>query len=257
MQRISEIPQASFERIEGLLFDLDDTVLDHGRLALPTYAALCRLAAREVRLVGVTGRPASWGQVLIRQWPVDGMITENGSITLHREHGRIVVSDRCTPQQRKERRTRLHQLADQLMARFPSLVPTDDSFGRLADFTFDIGENQNLEPDEIQRVSTAARELGLRTVHSSVHLHISLDVDDKASGSLRFLSRVFQIEPGLARSRWAFIGDSGNDAACFAAFETTIGVANLRGPFSLPPRYMTRGNAGEGFVEATEQLFPA
>ncbi len=256
MLPIAQVPRTVCNRLDGLLFDLDDTVLDHGRLALDTYEAICRLAERKIGLVGVTGRPASWGQVLVRQWPLDGMVTENGIISLHQQGGRVVQSDRCTPEARRHRRARLHELADRLMAQFPSLKPTDDSMGRVGDYTFDIGENLKLTTDEIQHASRAAAQLGLRTVASSVHLHISLDVDDKATGALRFLHQAKGVAPSVARSRWAFIGDSENDAPCFAAFETTIGVQNLRGNFSLPPRYITREMAGKGFVEATGHLFP-
>ena len=52
--------------------------------------------------------------------------------------------------------------------------------------------------------------------------------------------------------RYAFVGDSGNDAACFAAFRTTFGVANVRaslGRLSVTPRYVASRAMGEGFAE--------
>ena len=52
--------------------------------------------------------------------------------------------------------------------------------------------------------------------------------------------------------RFAFAGDSGNDAACFAAFRTTFGVANVRASLarlSVTPRYVATRTMGEGFAE--------
>ena len=50
------------------------------------------------------------------------------------------------------------------------------------------------------------------------------------------------------------IGASDNDAACFAAFRVTIGVANLSGRQTVPPRYRTMGARADGFVEAANAL---
>lgn len=241
---------------DGLLFDLDDTVLDHGSLAAATYAELWRLSERGVPLVAVTGRPASWGEVLARQWPIEGAVTENGAIAVVRQDRGIARLDRCSPTERQARRGRLRALTDELMSRFPELQLTDDCGGRVSDVTVDIGERVSLPPERVERAATLARELGARTTRSSVHLHLSLDPDDKASGALRFLHQRLGVRPSAARFRWAFIGDSENDAACFAAFAQSVGVANLRGRFSLPPRYITRAERGQGFIEATRLLFP-
>jgi len=103
-------------------------------------------------------------------------------------------------------------------------------------------------------------DAGARTSRSSVHLHATFDTDDKASGALRFLARELGQEPGAALSRFAFVGDSGNDAACFAAFRTTFGVANVAaavGRLSVPPRYVARAPMGEGFAEIAGTILRA
>jgi hypothetical protein len=94
-------------------------------------------------------------------------------------------------------------------------------------------------------------------VRSSVHLHLCYDGDDKASGVLHFLQREHGIDPTLARQRFAFIGDSENDAPCFGAFEHSFGVANLRGRPSLTPRYLASAPMGAGFAEIAEVLLAA
>ena len=53
-------------------------------------------------------------------------------------------------------------------------------------------------------------------------------------------------------TRWAYVGDSTNDALMFAHFEHSIGVANVRRfEAALPqlPRYVTLQERGAGFAE--------
>ena len=45
-----------------------------------------------------------------------------------------------------------------------------------------------------------------------------------------------------------------NDAGAFAAFRTTVGVSNVRGDFSLPPRYRTASPKSLGFCELAARL---
>jgi hydroxymethylpyrimidine pyrophosphatase-like HAD family hydrolase len=85
-----------------------------------------------------------------------------------------------------------------------------------------------------------------------VHLHATFDVSDKASGALRFCERELGFDTTAARTRFAFVGDSGNDAACFGAFRTTFGVSNVRESLrhlTLAPRYVADGAMGLGFAE--------
>ena len=111
-----------------------------------------------------------------------------------------------------------------------------------------------LEKATVQAACDLAHSLGARTIVSSVHLHVTFAAADKASGAVRFLSRKLGMDPTLARSRAAFIGDSENDEACFGAFMTTLTVKNFRGRPTVSPRYVTRGERGAGFAEAAGVL---
>jgi HAD superfamily hydrolase (TIGR01484 family) len=252
MRRLADLPDAELSRLRGLLFDLDDTLLDHGQLLLPSYESLCNLAETGLTLVAVTGRPASFGQVLVRQWPIAGAVTENGLIAVSRVGRSIVTHDRNAPR-RSELRQRLQALASEVRTRF-GLVPTDDSLGRLADTTFDIGEAEQVAPETVLAAAQFAQERGAHTIRSSVHLHLALEAEDKATGTVRFLDEVCGVDPSAAPYEFAFIGDSENDAACFAAFRTSVAVKNLRGWYSLPPRYITDGERGQGFSELAKRL---
>ena len=125
---------------------------------------------------------------------------------------------------------------------------------RLADYTFDIAESRQVDAAVVQAAMDLARERGARVVRSSIHLHLSFDGDDKASGVLRFLRLVHGVDSTAARHRFAFIGDSENDAPCFGAFEHTFGVANLRGRPSLLPGYRASQPMGAGFAEIAQVI---
>ena len=60
MKPLSAISSTQAARLRGVAFDLDDTLLDHGRLLEGTYSALFRLQEAGLLLYGVTGRPAGW-----------------------------------------------------------------------------------------------------------------------------------------------------------------------------------------------------
>jgi hypothetical protein len=104
VQPLSRFGAESARALRGLVFDLDDTLLDDGRLTTGALDALYRLDAAGLILLGATGRPAAWGQVLARQWPVSGMVTENGIVALAKRDGRIEVLDRLGREARLARR---------------------------------------------------------------------------------------------------------------------------------------------------------
>ena len=130
----------------------------------------------------------------------------------------------------------------------------DDVGGRISDFAFDIAEHHRVAPEVVRAVSALAHEHGARTHSSSVHLHITFDADDKATGVVRLINMLWGTDPTLARFRHAFIGDSENDGSCFAAFRTSIAVQNFSGRPTVGPRYLTRAARGQGFAEAAARL---
>lgn len=257
MKPISEILPADARALRGLLFDLDDTFLSHGVLTRDAYGSLWDLKAAGLRLVAVTGRPHSWGEFAVRQWPIDGAVTENGALSVKRIGAVLERVDPIDPTERHSRRVRLASLVEEVRAIVPEARLSDDVEGRVSDVTWDIGERVKLPDDRIEMIEEAIQKSGARTFRSSVHLHASYDEADKAKGSFAFLSREFGESEADAFSRYAYIGDSGNDAACFAAFKTTLGVANVQAHLAripVPPKYVTIGERGAGFREAAAQI---
>ena len=57
--------------IRYILHDIDDTITDEGKLLPEAYEALWALHNAGFKVIPVTGRPAGWCDMILRQWPVD------------------------------------------------------------------------------------------------------------------------------------------------------------------------------------------
>lgn len=243
--------------LRGLLFDLDDTVLTHGVLTRAAYEAIWDLHEAGFGLVAVTGRPSGWAEVIARQWPVDGVVAENGAVFVVREGAGVqVLFDGPEPEVR-DRRERLDRLVAEVAVAMPDLGLADDVRARRSDVAWDIGERVTVAPERVEELARRVVAAGARTTRSTVHLHASFERDDKASGATRFLRDHRGEDPGSALALWAFVGDSPNDRACFSAFRLTFGVANVTrytSAFAVPPRWVTHAARGEGFAELARTL---
>ena len=260
MKPLSELAQEEARRIDGVLFDLDDTLLSHGLLTRAAFGALWDLHDAKLRLVAVTGRPSGWGEVIARQWPIDGVVTENGAVHVVREGAGVRLLQSCNERERRTRRIRLAQIIEEVAKVVPEARLADDVGARVSDVTWDIGERVKMPTDRADLIDGAARRFGARTTRSSVHLHASFDEDDKASGAFRFVCERFGVSAGAVLARYAFVGDSGNDSACFSAFRATFGVANVRkyvARIAVPPRFVAAKEMGEGFAEIARTLLAA
>lgn len=241
--------------LRGVLFDLDDTLLTHGALTLDAYQALHALAAEGLSLVGVTGRPVGFAEIVLRQWPVAAMIAENGALAVRKHHGRTEVVDWAPPALRQERSLALADLAKRVHAELPHVPRTQDAHLRLADCTWDVGEYYRAAPGDLRTLARLTAEHGARAFCSSVHFHATYDTVDKAQGVLRLLQELWDVDSSAALGAYAFIGDSGNDRSCFSAFRCAIGVANVQQnlhALPVPPRFVTQAPMGQGFAEMAE-----
>jgi len=257
MLPIDALPELVPNRLRGLLFDLDDTLLDHSRLSEAAYSALFRLREAGFECYAVTGRPAGWAAVIVNQWPIQGAVAENGAIAFYTDEDGLHALDPVQPPERRRRQQLLSRLCVDIQNEFPKLVPADDVSLRRTDFTYDIGEHQLVPRDRVAQLRGFAEARGASTLASSVHAHVSFDRTDKAAGVVRLIQTLTGLDSTAILSRYAFIGDSENDASCFAAFRHSIGVHNLSGRPTVAPRFITKHDRGKGFVEAAHALIAA
>ncbi len=256
MRPLSALGVVEASRLAALATDLDDTVLDHGLLGVEALEALHALRDAGLPVFVATGRPLGWAEVVCRLLPVVAVLAENGACAAVREGARVTTRFRADASSREADGRRLDALVEQLRHAVPSARPTDDVGARATDRTFDVGEAWRAPDEDVARMRELAAAHEARTSVSSVHLHVTFEADDKASG-IAWLSReLFGLDPTAARARVAFVGDSGNDAAAFAGYETTFGVANVRRARGLhvPPRYVSDGERGRGFAEIARAI---
>jgi HAD superfamily hydrolase (TIGR01484 family) len=257
MRPVATLGRDEARNLEGVLFDLDDTVLSHGTLTREAYGAIWDLHAAGLKLVAVTGRPSGWGEVIARQWPIDGAVTENGAVHVVAEGKGVSLTFDGTAAEVASRLEKLGALVGEVTRVLSHVQLADDVHARRSDVAWDIGERVQLDAESIATLSRLAQAAGARTTRSSVHLHASFERDDKASGVVRFVHARFGTDAGAALGRYAFVGDSSNDAACFSAFRTTFGVANVRAYLPLlavPPRYVADAERGAGFAEIARAI---
>lgn len=261
MKPLASLTREHAARLLVFGFDLDDTLLSDGALDADVYAALFALRATGLRLVPVTGRPAGWGQVLARMWPVDALLTENGAIGFFARGTEMVWMDAVEPSTRALRADRVRSLLERIRQQLPEAQLSDDMPFRLSELAFDVAEHRRLPEAQILALMQLIQEHGAWTTRSSVHVHGSFERIDKAQGLLaaarRLLPREVGGDLGSLRHRVVFAGDSGNDVPAFAAFPCSVGVANVRRALRrLPavPRYVTQAEKGRGFLELAEHL---
>ncbi len=243
--------------IRGLVFDIDDTVTRNGVLEPAAYAAMHRLAGAGFELVAVTGRPLGWTDVIARLWPVRIAVGENGAGWTWVDADGAHEGYFCDEAERALQADLLNAVRQKVASAMPHVRTTNDHRHRRCDLAFDVGESQSLPRAEIDALVDLIERLGARTSVSTVHAHAVPGPWDKAEGVARALREVLDIDLAEEIERWVFVGDSGNDAAAFARFPKSVGVANVRehlDRLSTPPRYVTDGDRGRGFAELAAHL---
>jgi hydroxymethylpyrimidine pyrophosphatase-like HAD family hydrolase len=142
----------------------------------------------------------------------------------------------------------------------PQVRPTIDQRARRCDLAFDVGETVRLSGDEVERLVEIIESEGAHSSVSSVHAHVQPGDWNKALGIARAVGQALGIDIADQRDRWLFIGDSGNDAAAFAYFPVSVGVANVTRylpKLPTPPRFVTDGDRGRGFAEMARYVLEA
>ena len=263
MQPLAEAPRQLLAGITAVLTDIDDTLTLHGRLPAEAYDALWKLRHAGLKVVPITGRPAGWCDMIARQWPVDGVVGENGAFYFrYDEPARRMIRVYAQPAEERQANTeRLWKIARQVLADFPGTAIASDQSYREIDVAIDFCEDVPPLPlAAAQEIAAAFHKEGAAAKVSSIHVNAWFGSHDKLTMSRRFLSEAFSIDVSREPERIAYCGDSPNDVPMFAAFPVSIGVANIRPYARLMahlPRYVTAGEGGHGFAEFATAVLAA
>ncbi|MDR2158712.1 MAG: HAD-IIB family hydrolase [Treponema sp.] len=281
MKSISEMTPAEAAGIRYILMDIDDTITMEGKLLASSYAALWKLQEAGLTVIPVTGRPAGWCDLIAREWPVDGVVGENGALVFWEESAGNAVSGEAVPgagntearygdsaARRPRLRTEYHpgavrndhpalgRIRERALAEFPLLRDAKDQFARLFDIALDFAEEEPVLPlSTAERVREIALEEGAMAKVSSIHVNIWMGNYDKLSMAEHFLKSRFGWQPGAGDREVVFVGDSPNDEPMFARFPLACAVANIRrygGLIRHYPAFAAEKECGEGFAEIAE-----
>jgi len=258
---IGELDRALAAHIRFVLFDIDDTITEGGLLPEASYSALWALRRAGVAAVPVTGRPAGWCDLIARQWPVSGVVGENGAFAFYMKDGRLSRLFHPAAPSPDSSRERLSRLGEEAIASVPGLRLAKDQPYRLFDIALDFAEEPPVLPLEAAaRVKDICEAAGARAKISSIHVNAWFGNYDKLSMSELFLSDVLGWEPEREPRAAIFIGDSPNDEPMFERFELSCAVANIsrfEGLIRHSPAFVTERSYGEGFSEACSVLLNA
>ena len=65
--------------IEGIVFDVDDTITREGVVEREAFDALWALRERGMIAIAATGRPLGWSDAITKTWPVSAAVGENNT----------------------------------------------------------------------------------------------------------------------------------------------------------------------------------
>ena len=263
MQPLSHAPRALLAGVKAVLTDIDDTLTLHGRLPAEAFDALWKLRRAGIKVVPITGRPAGWCDLIARQWPVDGVVGENGAFYFRYDEAatKMIRVYAQAPEVRRANSEKLWKIANQVLADFPGTTIASDQAYREIDVAIDFCEDVPPLPlATAQAIAEAFHRQGAAAKVSSIHVNAWFGNHDKLTMSERFLAESFDIRVEKDLNHIAYCGDSPNDAPMYAVFPLGIGVANIRPYAKLMahlPNYVTMGEGGHGFAEFADAVLKA
>lgn len=257
---LSEWSLTQKQGIRTVLCDIDDTLTRDNRLEASAYSALWNLHDAGYRVVPVTGRPAGWCDAIIRQWPVDAVIGENGAFTYYLEGG--VRRELYHPDSGDPDRTRdeLKRIAERVFKEVPGTRGAKDQPFRKFDFAVDFREEPPfLGFDDAETIRGICESEGAVAKVSSIHVNFWLGAYDKRSMVRYTMEQLWgvSLDDPAVLDTMMFCGDSPNDEPMFSLLPNSFGVANVRDfleYMSSPPAFITSAAHGEGFAELVAQL---
>ncbi len=246
-------------QIKFLFTDVDDTLTHRGRLFPETYQALWRLAEHDIKIVPVTGGPGGWAHMIIRQWPVDAIISESGAFVFYREDEQIKTLLHPSVEGRSEEiQSRIAELKQKVVEQVDGARVSQDQFARMYDLAFDVNETEpRLEHYQAEKIMEICSNFGARTQMSSIHVNAWFGTYDKIETTKFYLSKRYGLSVQQMQKQILYCGDALNDEPMFDFFELSCGVANIidvKDRLNSFPKYVTEGRGGLGFAELAEMI---
>ncbi len=256
----ADAPASKLRNIRAVLTDIDDTLTLHGKLPAQAFESIQQLSRAGITVIPITGRPAGWCDHIARMWPVQGVVGENGAFyycyneaqkRMHRVYAQ-------TPEERAATKSKLWQIAHDVLKKYPGTAIASDQAFREIDVAIDFCED--VVPLPLSTAQLIAEEFernGAIAKVSSIHVNAWFGSHDKLTMSLRMLADELGMSEETAKTSVAYCGDSPNDSPMFGYFPMSIAVANAKPLLHLMPQkpsYLTQKEGGLGFVEIAKRI---
>jgi HAD superfamily hydrolase (TIGR01484 family) len=255
MKPFHEIGADAAAGIRYILFDIDDTITTHGKVTARAFDALWRLHDAGYYSIPVTGRPAGWCDAIIRQWPVQAIVGENGAFAYYFEKDQLRSFTHPSVAS-GDYREKLDAVRNTALQGVPGCRVAKDQFCRIYDLAIDFNEDPpHLGLEAAEEIRRLCVSMGAEAKVSSIHVNAWFGKYDKLSMTLLFMDQI--LNEKHPRESVMFFGDSPNDEPMFAYFPVSCGVANVR-PFVSAmkhlPAYVAAHESGLGFAEAVDHF---
>ncbi|WP_162577633.1 HAD-IIB family hydrolase [Variovorax sp. PBL-H6] len=254
-------PTEARAQLVGVFTDIDDTLTTEGAVTPDALDAMSALRAAVLNLVAITGRPVGWSEPFANVWPVDAIVAENGAVALVRTAaGRIEKRYQQDAATRARNFERMQAVLARIEREIRGAHRAADSPGRECDIAIDHSEFTRLDDATISQVADLMRSEGMHATVSSIHINGWYGEHDKLEGARWIVRELWGRRLDEEMQRWAYVGDSTNDALMFEHFTHSVGVANVRrfeAALAHLPRYVARSERGAGFAEVAAAVLAA
>jgi len=261
MTPLRDWPLAARRALVGIFTDIDDTLTTEGAISADALAALADLRAAGLHRVAITGRPVGWSEPFANVWPVDAIVAENGAVALLPLPGGGLEKRYQQDAPTRERNfARMQGVLERIEREIPGARRATDSAGRECDIAIDHSEFTRLDDAQIAAVVALMESEGMHATISSIHVNGWYGGHNKLEGARWIVRELWGRRLDDEIPRWAYVGDSTNDALMFEHFDNSIGVANVRrfeAALSHLPRYVASRERGAGFAEAAAAVLRA
>jgi HAD superfamily hydrolase (TIGR01484 family) len=259
MQPFTEFPSAAFSMIRYVLTDIDDTLTHEGGLPGPTYLAIERLHKAGFKVIPVTAGSSGWCDLIAHMWPVDAVVGENGGLYFCRGQKRSSVIRRywSSDTERQEDCSRLRTVAEQILQWVPGSALAPDQHYRETTLALTSTDGTLPEQQAADRMIRLLQAAGARTTINSMWVLAWVSDFDKLTMTRRMMADAFGVDIEAEPHAFLYVGNSLNDEAMFRFFPNSVGVSTVTrvlDRMSAPPRWVTRGPGGAGFVEVADAL---